>query len=229
MKHGHRAGVEGTRRAERSPVLIGRGCGPTLRAMPLDWEQVIVSRPTETLGRGGRRPWLGHCERRSGGVRDPTGAEQILGLLFVRVPEPNTIKNWLHLDLRPVDQEAEVTHVIDLGATYADVGQGDETWVVLADPERNEFCVLASATRLTRRYRMRRIDLRTVLVDTGAPETTSAPQHQHERHDSRQAVHGEHTGERRSAPVLLVRRWVAVVDGHGRPTITRTTRNAPTT
>ena len=57
--------------------------------------------------------------------------------------EPKTSKNQLHLDLRPVDQEAEVARLVNLGATYADVGQGDETWVVLADPGGDEFCVLA--------------------------------------------------------------------------------------
>lgn len=68
-------------------------------------------------------------------------------LTFARVPEGKTIKNRLHLDLNPTDtdQEAEVRRVIDLGARPADVGQtGDESWVTLADPEGNEFCILAS-------------------------------------------------------------------------------------
>ncbi len=64
-------------------------------------------------------------------------------LLFVKVPEPKTVKNRLHLDLRPDDRDAEVERILALGATRADVGQtGEETWVVLADPEGNEFCVL---------------------------------------------------------------------------------------
>lgn len=68
-------------------------------------------------------------------------------LTFARVPEGKTIKNRLHLDLNPTDtdQEAEVRRVLDLGARPADVGQtGDESWVTLADPEGNEFCILAS-------------------------------------------------------------------------------------
>ena len=66
------------------------------------------------------------------------------GLLFVPVPEPKTIKNRLHLDFRPDDLDAEVERLLALGATRADVGHGDQPWVVLADPEGNEFCVLSS-------------------------------------------------------------------------------------
>jgi hypothetical protein len=68
-------------------------------------------------------------------------------LTFARVPEGKTIKNRLHLDLNPTDtdQQGEVRRVLDLGARPADVGQtGDESWVTLADPEGNEFCILAS-------------------------------------------------------------------------------------
>jgi hypothetical protein len=71
-------------------------------------------------------------------------ADRVPGILFGRVPEAKSLKNRLHLDFRPEDQGAEVVRLLGLGATYADVGQGDETWVVLADPEGNEFCVLSS-------------------------------------------------------------------------------------
>ena len=65
------------------------------------------------------------------------------GLCFLAVPEGKTSKNRLHIDLDPDDQDAEVERLLALGATLADVGQGaDATWVVLADPEGNEFCVL---------------------------------------------------------------------------------------
>jgi len=65
------------------------------------------------------------------------------GIVFGTVPETKTIKNRLHIDLAPDDRDAEVDRILALGATRADVGQtGDETWVVLADPEGNEFCVL---------------------------------------------------------------------------------------
>ena len=64
-------------------------------------------------------------------------------LLFLRVPEGKSVKNRLHLDLRPEDQAAEVARVEGLGAKQVDIGQGPEvTWVVLADPEGNEFCIL---------------------------------------------------------------------------------------
>jgi hypothetical protein len=65
-------------------------------------------------------------------------------IVFVKVPEPKTVKNRLHIDVNPRDrdQAAEVERIIGLGARRADVGQGDVSWVVLADPEGNEFCVL---------------------------------------------------------------------------------------
>jgi hypothetical protein len=67
-------------------------------------------------------------------------------LTFAYVPEGKTVKNRLHLDVNPTDreQDEEVRRLLGLGARHADVGQGDEDWVVLADPEGNEFCVLAS-------------------------------------------------------------------------------------
>src|SRR5688500_5425645 len=66
-------------------------------------------------------------------------------LTFARVPEGKTVKNRLHIDVNPTDREQddEVRRLLDLGARHADVGQGDVSWVVLADPEGNEFCVLA--------------------------------------------------------------------------------------
>ena len=67
-------------------------------------------------------------------------------LTFAHVPEGKTIKNRVHLDVNPVDreQDEEVRRLLGLGARHASVGQtGDESWVVLADPEGNEFCVLA--------------------------------------------------------------------------------------
>lgn len=68
-----------------------------------------------------------------------------LPLVFVPVPEPKTSKNRIHLDLASAsadDQDDTVRRLRDLGATPADIGQGDVPWVVLADPEGNEFCVL---------------------------------------------------------------------------------------
>jgi hypothetical protein len=68
-------------------------------------------------------------------------------LLFLRVPDAKAGKNRLHLDLRPEDQAAEVVRLEQLGARRADVGQGpDVSWVVMADPDGNEFCVLRALT-----------------------------------------------------------------------------------
>jgi predicted enzyme related to lactoylglutathione lyase len=64
--------------------------------------------------------------------------------LFLKVPEAKTVKNRLHFDFVPDDQAAEVARLESLGATRVDVGQKDVSWVVLADPEGNEFCVLSA-------------------------------------------------------------------------------------
>lgn len=67
-------------------------------------------------------------------------------LFFARVPEGKSVKNRVHLDLSPVDcsQAEEVARLEALGARRADVGQGEVSWVVMTDPEGNEFCVLRS-------------------------------------------------------------------------------------
>ena len=68
-------------------------------------------------------------------------------LLFLRVPEPKTIKNRMHVCLRPVDRtrDEEVERLLGLGATMVDdLRDGDRGWAVLADPEGNEFCVLST-------------------------------------------------------------------------------------
>jgi predicted enzyme related to lactoylglutathione lyase len=62
------------------------------------------------------------------------------------VPEGKSVKNRLHLDLRAdgCSTAEELQRLLDLGARRVDVGQGDDvSWVVLADPEGNEFCLLA--------------------------------------------------------------------------------------
>jgi len=67
-------------------------------------------------------------------------------LIFVQVPESKSIKNRLHLDLSPVDNShaEEIDRALQLGATRVEVGQGEQPWEVLADPEGNEFCMLRS-------------------------------------------------------------------------------------
>ena len=117
--------------------------------MSFEWEQLVVdARDPVTLGRWWQEA-LGWVVVND----DPEEFEiratpdRLPGLLFVVVPETKTIKNRLHLDLRGDDRDAEVERLLAHGATRADVGQGDETWVVLADPEGNEFCVLSSRKR----------------------------------------------------------------------------------
>jgi len=79
-------------------------------------------------------------------LEPPAGSAEdgvVPDLLFLKVDDPKTVKNRLHIDLRPDDQGAEVERLEALGAARVSVGQSAEaTWVVLADPEGNEFCVL---------------------------------------------------------------------------------------
>jgi hypothetical protein len=114
------------------------------RCVSLEWEQVVISaRDPLQLGR-----WW--CEALGWVVvnDDPDEFEirpkldRLPGILFVAVDEHKQIKNRLHLDFRPDHQSAEVERLVALGASHVDIGQGDVPWVVLADPEGNEFCVL---------------------------------------------------------------------------------------
>ena len=76
-----------------------------------------------------------------GGAGDPT-------LLFIEVPEGKQVKNRVHLDLEPTDRarDAEIERVIALGASpLHDLRKEDGSgWLVLTDPEGNEFCILRS-------------------------------------------------------------------------------------
>ena len=67
-------------------------------------------------------------------------------LFFATVPEGKTLKNRIHIDVSPRDreQDEEVARIEVLGARRIDIGQGEVSWVVMADPEDNEFCVLRS-------------------------------------------------------------------------------------
>jgi hypothetical protein len=84
--------------------------------------------------------------------RGPEGEIEIGGgaagaptLVFVSVPEGKTVKNRIHIDVNPTgtDQSNELRRLVRLGARRVDVGQGnDVSWIVLADVEDNEFCLL---------------------------------------------------------------------------------------
>jgi predicted enzyme related to lactoylglutathione lyase len=71
-------------------------------------------------------------------LRTPGG----LAIDFARVPEPKTVKNRLHLDLRSSDLDAATEQALALGATRADDVYDGGDWQVLRDPEGNEFCLL---------------------------------------------------------------------------------------
>lgn len=84
--------------------------------------------------------------------RGPDGVIEIGGkvagapkLVCVPVPEGKTVKNRIHIDVNPTDtdQSNELRRLMRLGARRVDVGQGsDVSWIVLADIEDNEFCLL---------------------------------------------------------------------------------------
>ncbi|MFI7401210.1 VOC family protein [Streptomyces sp. NPDC049541] len=114
--------------------------------MTLEWEQVVVDAADPlTLGRWWAEAlgWVVVNDAADEYEIRPE-KDRLPGLLFVPVPEGKTVKNRLHLDFRPDDRDAEVARLLALGARHADVGQGEQTWVTMADPEGNEFCVLSS-------------------------------------------------------------------------------------
>ncbi|WP_441248046.1 VOC family protein [Kitasatospora sp. McL0602] len=112
--------------------------------MALEWEQVIV----ESVDPAALGQWwaeaLGwvvvHSSADEFEIRP--APDRMPGLDFIRVDEGRTVKSRLHLDFRPDDQDAEVARLVAHGAKHVDIGQGDQSWVVLADPEGNEFCIL---------------------------------------------------------------------------------------
>jgi hypothetical protein len=91
-------------------------------------------------------------------------------IVFVPVPERKTCKNRIHLDLAtysPSEHADLVTSLTDRGAELVDLGQGEVDWVVLADPEGNEFCVVEP--RPTHRYSGR---IATIMLETVEPQKT---------------------------------------------------------
>jgi hypothetical protein len=95
-----------------------------------------VATPDDTVELDGKLAWATAAACRS--------EDRRTRLLFQTVPEPKTTKNRVHLDLHvgPEDRDAEVARLVELGANRLWEGrQGPHTWVTLADPEGNEFCV----------------------------------------------------------------------------------------
>lgn len=90
---------------------------------------------------------LAYAEPRETAIEPPNDpTDDCPALVFVSVPEDKVVKNRLHFDLAPDDQASEVVRLVALGARHIDIGQGTVPWVVLADPEGNEFCVLPPRT-----------------------------------------------------------------------------------
>jgi hypothetical protein len=84
-------------------------------------------------------------DRHDEGTTIKPSADAEWGIDFFVVPDgPKRGKNRIHLDVNPTDrdQDAELERLLALGARRVDIGQGDVTWHVLADPEGNEFCLL---------------------------------------------------------------------------------------
>jgi hypothetical protein len=127
-------------------AILARSVGLGSAGMALEWEQTIVAaRDPGTLGLWWQQAlrWAVVNDSADEFEIRPT-PDRLPGLLFVPVPEAKTVKNRLHLDFRPDDQDAEVERLLSLGARRADIGQGEQPWIVLADPEGNEFCVLGA-------------------------------------------------------------------------------------
>ena len=115
------------------------------RRVALEWEQVVIQAvDVVALGRwwADALGWVVVNDAPDEFEIRPA-PDRLPGIIFEPVSEPKTVQNRLHPDFRPDDQDAEVARFVARGATRVDVGQGgDMPWVVLADPEGNEFCVL---------------------------------------------------------------------------------------
>jgi hypothetical protein len=127
-----RSGVEcrgGLHMACRFTELIIDSDDP--EALASFWSQVLEWETDESDGVWGLKPPLAAVPE----------------IVFIKVPEKKSSKNRLHIDVSPTDRtrDEEVDRLLALGATRADVGQGDDvSWTVLTDPEGNEFCVLGT-------------------------------------------------------------------------------------
>lgn len=114
--------------------------------MSLEWEQIVIAaKDPVTLGHwwADMLGWVIVNDTWDEFEIRPS-ADRLPGIMFEPVTEAKKAQNRLHMDFRPDNQEAEVDRFLRAGARRADVGQGEVPWEVLADPEGNEFCVLAA-------------------------------------------------------------------------------------
>lgn len=158
--------VERVRRAGATPLDIGQGAVPWVILADPEGNEFCILEPREEYADSGAVAaivvdtpdpaasatfWEAASDWRAELLPDgnarltrPDGGGPRLEL--VANDDPRVVKNRVHLDVAPAaadDQAAEVDRLLARGATHADVGQGEQTWVVLADPDGNEFCVLS--------------------------------------------------------------------------------------
>ena len=117
--------------------------------MVLEWEQIVID-AADPVGLG--QWWADALDwvvvnDSSEEFEIRPAVDRLPGLLFAPVGDSKVTKNRLHPDFRPDDQDEAVTRFLSLGARPVDIGQGEQSWVVLADPEGNEFCVLSKRHR----------------------------------------------------------------------------------
>jgi hypothetical protein len=113
--------------SEQAPAVAG------IAALAID------CREPEALARWWSRLLGGEVEVDEDGATLHTGG---LNIDFLWVPDPRTVKNRLHLDLRSTDLEEATRQAEALGATRADDIYDGGLWQVMRDPEGNEFCLL---------------------------------------------------------------------------------------
>jgi hypothetical protein len=158
--------VERLRRAGATPLDIGQGAVPWVVLADPEGNELCVLEPRDEYAEAGviaavvvdtpdpevlapfwsaAAGWpVRHAGPESATLTRPDGTGPHLELL--RNDDARVVKNRVHLDVAPYasyDQAGEVERLLALGASHADVGQGTQTWVVLADPHGNEFCVLS--------------------------------------------------------------------------------------
>ncbi len=128
---------------------VSRGISAKFPKMVLEWEQIVID-ATDPAGLG--QWWAAALDwvvvnDSSEEFEIRPAVDRLPGWLFEPVGDTKVTKNRLHPDFRPDDQDEAVTRFLSLGARPVDIGQGEQSWVVLADPEGNEFCVLSKRHR----------------------------------------------------------------------------------
>ncbi len=131
------------------------GVTPHTDGMPVRLHHIVVN--THDLPRLARfwsqaLGWKVLSER-EGEIVIGTDENAPVGMCFMPVTDPKTVKNRLHLDLTSSaqDRDQEIERLVALGARRVNIGQtGAESWTVLADPEGNEFCVIRPKETLIR-------------------------------------------------------------------------------